>query len=105
MGINVRIQKSPKLIDVITAQVKLERDLKSCIHCRFFYGSSSQCLAKQCVREKSKTEVLEPDRESVCFDCPYRQSEKYCFPCMKKILGKVNDEQIRKRHNETIGNT
>ena len=105
MGINVRVQKSPKPLDVITTQVKLERDLKSCMHCRFFYGSSSQCIAKQCVMEEWKAEISEPDTGSECFECPYRQSEKYCFPCMKRILGKVKDEQIRKRHNETTGNT
>lgn len=94
MGINVRIQKSPKPLDVIIAQAKLERDLKSCMRCRFFYGSNSQCIAKQCVREDREAEIPEQDRESACFECPYRQSERYCFPCMKKILGKAKDEQI-----------
>ena len=87
MGINVRVQKSPKPLDVITAQVKLERDLKSCMSCRFFYGSSSQCIAKQCVKEEGEAGISEPDMRSKCFECPYRQSEKYCFPCMKKLLG------------------
>lgn len=92
MGINVRIQKSPKPLDVIIAQAKLERDLKSCMRCRFFYGSNSQCITKQCVREDRGAEVSEQDRESECFGCPYRQSERYCFPCMKKLLGRKEKE-------------
>lgn len=60
--INVRIQKAPKPDAVITVQVSLEKDLKSCMRCAFFY------------------------------DCPYRQSERYCFPCMKKLLGRTGME-------------
>ena len=93
MGINVKIQKSPKPLDVITVQAKLERDLKSCMRCRVFYGSSSQCIAKRCVREDGKAEVTERDMESECFNCQYRQSDKYCFPCMKKILEKQRQEE------------
>ena len=65
MGINIRVQNPPKPLDVISAQAKLERDLRSCMRCRFFYT----------------------EREDMCFGCPYRQSERYCFPCMKKMLG------------------
>ncbi len=54
MGINVRIQNLRKPVDVITAQVKLERDLKSCMRCRFFYGNNSQCILKKCFREHNK---------------------------------------------------
>lgn len=56
MGINIRVQKSPKPLDVIEVEAKLKRDLRSCMRCRFFYGNN-------------------------------RQSERYCFPCMKKLLG------------------
>ncbi len=87
MGINIRVQNPPKPLDVISAQVKLERDLRSCMRCRFFYGSGSQCLAKKCVREEKKPGLAEQEREDMCFGCPYRQSERYCFPCMKKMLG------------------
>lgn len=86
MGINVRVQNAPKLSEIIAAQVKLEKDLRSCMRCRFFYGNNSQCLAKKCVKEESKPEIAEEDKESLCFECPYRQSEKFCFPCMRKIL-------------------
>lgn len=86
MGINVRVRNAPKPDGIITAQVKLEKDLRSCMRCRFFYGSNSQCLAKKCVREESKAEITEQDRLDMCFGCPYRQSERYCFPCMRMIL-------------------
>ena len=86
MGINVRVQDAPKPNGIIAAQVNLEKDLKDCMRCRFFYGNNSQCLAKKCVREESKPETAEADKESQCFGCPYRQSEKYCFPCMRDIL-------------------
>lgn len=87
MGINVRIQKAPKLKDAIIAQVKLEKDLKSCMRCRFFYGNNSQCIARKCVREDMEPVTVIQDKESKCYGCPYRQSERYCFPCMKKLLG------------------
>ena len=86
MGINVRVQDAPKQSGIIAAQVNLEKDLKDCMRCRFFYGNNSQCLAKKCVREESKPESAEWDKENKCFGCPYRQSEKYCFPCMRDIL-------------------
>lgn len=86
MGINVRVQNAPKAGVAIVAQEKLEKDLRSCMRCKFFYGNSSQCLAKKCVKEESKTEIKEQDKEDICFECSYRQSERYCFPCMRKIL-------------------
>ena len=54
MGINVRMQDAPKPDGIIAAQVNLEKDLKDCMRCKFFYGNNSQCLAKKCVREESK---------------------------------------------------
>lgn len=71
---------------IITTQANPEKDLKSCMRCKFFYGNNSQCLTRKCVREEREPEIMEEDKTSVCFECPFRQSEKYCFPCMKKIL-------------------
>lgn len=88
MGINIRVKNAPKPLDAIKVQAKLERDLKSCMRCRYFYGNKSQCIAKQCVKEEKKPEITEAEKDSKCSDCPYRQSERYCFPCMKKILWK-----------------
>lgn len=87
MGINVRVQKAPKPKDAIYAQVKLEKDLKSCMRCKFFYGNSSQCIAKKCVKEDMEPKITMQDKGSKCYGCPYMQPEKYCFPCMKKLLG------------------
>lgn len=50
MGVNVKVQKSPKPKDIVTAEVRLEQDLKSCMRCRYFYGNNRQCIAKKCVK-------------------------------------------------------
>lgn len=86
MGINVRLQDAPKQSEIITAKVKLEKDLRSCMKCNFFYGNNRQCPASRCIKEESKPETVEAVKESQCYGCPYRQSDKFCFPCMKKIL-------------------
>ena len=86
MGINVRVRDVPKPSGTIAAQVKLEKDLRSCMRCEFFYGNNSQCLTRKCVKEESRSEITELDKEDMCFGCPYRQTERYCFPCMRKIL-------------------
>lgn len=86
MGINVRVQEAPEPDRIIAAQVNLEKDLKDCMRCKFFYGNNSQCLSMKCVREESKPRTTERDKEDMCFGCPYKQSEQYCFPCMRKIL-------------------
>lgn len=99
MGINVSVQKSPKAKDIISASVKLERDLKGCMRCRFFYGNNSQCIANRCIKENLKS-INVQDEEDICFECPYRQSERYCFPCMKRLLGMVDNEQIRKGNDK-----
>lgn len=52
MGVNVKVQKSPKPKDIVTAEVRLEQDLKSCMRCRYFYGNNRQCIAKKCVKEQ-----------------------------------------------------
>lgn len=105
MGINVRVQKAPKPKDAINTQIKLEKDLKSCMRCRFFYGNNRQCITNKCVKEDAKPEIREQDKGSECFECPYRQSDRYCFPCMKNILGKGKNERIRERDNEAVEST
>ncbi len=83
MGINFSIQKAMRQRGAASLDVSLEKDLRECMKCRFFYGNGRQCLAKHCVKE---TRQPEPDKGSECSGCPYKQSERYCFPCMKKIL-------------------
>lgn len=86
MGINVRVRKYPKTKDAFIMQTTLEKDLRSCMHCRFFYGNNRQCIASRCVKEQGEMK-LESDRNSPCRGCPYKQAERYCFPCMKELLG------------------
>ena len=88
--INITIQKPKNHENLDTFEVKLQKDIQECMRCRYFYGSSRQCLAEECVKKIQQTK---PDRDSQCSCCPYRQSESYCFPCMKKILGGFKEEK------------
>lgn len=63
MGINVRVQKSPKPLDVIEVQAKLERDLRSCMRCRFFYGNNRQCIVKKCVKQDAQPKAVEQKKK------------------------------------------
>lgn len=84
-----------KVMPDSVGQADIEKDLRSCMRCKFFYKGGSQCLAKKCVGEDRGTEGNGQDREDMCFGCPYQQSEQYCFPCMRKLLGRKGKE-IRK---------
>ena len=109
MGINVRVRNAPKPVGIIVARAELEKDIRSCMRCRFFYGNSSQCLAKKCFMERAVPEGVADEKESMCFNCPYRRLEKRCFPCMRKILRRQrHDEKIwrkirMEKHIEVIG--
>lgn len=70
----------------LSPEAKLEKDLKQCMRCKYFWGNDSRCIRSKCYKEEKKLEVEKPKSE--CDDCPYKQGEGYCFPCMKKILGK-----------------
>lgn len=83
MGINFSVQKFMRQGNVADTGANMEKELQQCMKCKFFHGSSRQCIAKHCVKEPKQPE---PDRGSECFGCPYKLSERYCFPCMKKIL-------------------
>lgn len=89
-GISVRIRNPGKRRNLAAFEVKVEKDIKQCMQCRFFYGSSRQCIAKECVKKLRQKETV---RNSQCAGCSYRQSESYCFPCMKKILGGKKEEE------------
>lgn len=88
--INITVQKPKKHENRNVLEVKLEKDIRECMRCRYFYGNSRQCLAEECVKD---TQQIKPDRDSQCLCCPYRQSESYCFPCMKKMLGGFKEEK------------
>lgn len=90
MRINIRVQKSPKPRTVVTAETKLEKDLRSCMRCGYFHSNNRQCIAKKCVKENVKQPVItEEEKQNKCFGCPYPHTEGYCFPCMKAVLGLI----------------
>lgn len=91
MGINVKIRTFRKSTDAILKQVNLEKELKSCMRCKYFYGNNSQCISKKCVREGNKPQIMAGDSGNSCIGCSYRQTERYCFPCMKKLLAREGD--------------
>lgn len=100
MGINVKVQKSPKPTDIVVAEAKLERDLKSCMRCRFFHGNNRQCILKKCVKEDDVPKTAGEDEQNKCYGCPYPHIEGYCFPCMRDILGLLRKKSIVKAQEE-----
>ena len=92
MGINVRVQRVGKqLRDIQTFEATLEKDLRECMRCRFFYGRNSGCGKEKCVKEP-EIKQPEPETDNMCFECPYRKIDGYCFPCMIKLLGEKKGE-------------
>lgn len=71
----------------LSVEERLEKDIKDCMHCKFFWGNNHRCATSKCGRTKVK-KVPEKKIPEKCVGCPYRQSERYCFPCMKDILSK-----------------
>lgn len=90
---------NPKLNEAEKAERKFDRDLKSCMKCHYFWGNDSRCMNSKCYKEKTAKNP-EPKEKSECTDCPYKQSDSYCFPCMKKIMEKKANEESME-HNQT----
>ncbi len=88
VGINTRTKKKTRFKDTPVIEVKLEQELEQCMKCKFFYGNNHQCILKKCVKESAIKELEVSDESHICYQCPYKKSEGYCFPCMKKLLGK-----------------
>lgn len=65
---------------------KLQRDIQECMKCKFFWGNDSRCINNKCCKEEKKP--IAEKKVSKCDGCPYRQGERYCFPCMRDLLGK-----------------
>lgn len=104
MRINVKVQKSPKPIEIITAEARLVRDLKSCMRCRYFHGNNRQCIAKKCVKEEKKQpEITVEEKQSKCLGCPYPHTEGYCFPCMKEVLGVIKKPTVIEQEEKKDG--
>ena len=45
----------------MSAEDKLERDLKDCMHCKFFWGHNNRCANGICVKPTKKKEISIPD--------------------------------------------
>mgnify|MGYP000009431882 FL=1 len=69
----------------VSPEEKLERELKDCMHCRFFWGHNNRCVNGTCCKPSKKKEQKFPTE---CVGCPYYQGNGYCFPCMRKLIGK-----------------
>lgn len=92
MGINTKgSDKKNAKVKKTDPKIQLERDLKSCMRCKYFYGHNSGCLKnKKCAKGMSKREkeLLAEKKKSKCYDCPYGKDKSYCFPCIRELLGK-----------------
>lgn len=55
------------------------------MHCRFFWGHNNRCANGTCCKPSKKKEQKLPTE---CVGCPYYQGNGYCFPCMRKLIGK-----------------
>ena len=85
MGINAKKQK-PERKSEEDAKENLERDLRSCMKCKFFGGNDNRCVNnKKCGAGKQKADKQQDNK---CAGCPYGRNSTYCFPCIKNILGK-----------------
>lgn len=85
MGINAKKQKPEKNSKENNAKEKLERDLRSCMKCKYFWGNDNRCINNEkCGAGKQKTEK---QQESKCVGCPYGKQQ---------ILFSVHERFIRK---------
>lgn len=70
----------------LSKEERLAKDLKNCMRCKYFWGNDIRCIRKKCYKEEKKP--VTNKKASECDGCPYNSGNGYCFPCMKKILGK-----------------
>jgi len=54
MGINVRVQKPVNKGKVILCHAKPDQDLQECLHCKYFYGNSRQCIVQDCTKKTAR---------------------------------------------------
>ena len=88
MGINAKKQKPEKNSKENNAKEKLERDLRSCMKCKYFWGNDNRCINnKKCGSKNSTNCNAYKPKDSKCIGCPYGKDNLYCFPCMKDLLG------------------
>ena len=84
------VEDMEKNIDSISISVikPLERDLRSCMKCKYFWGNDNRCINnKKCGSKNSTNCNAYKPKDSKCIGCPYGKDNLYCFPCMKDLLG------------------
>lgn len=52
----------------VSPEEKLERELKDCMHCRFFWGHNNRCANGTCCKPSKKKEQKLPTE---CVDCQH----------------------------------
>lgn len=57
----------------VSPEEKLERELKDCMHCRFFWGHNNRCANGTCCKPSKKKEQKLP---AECVGCPYYQGKR-----------------------------
>ena len=57
----------------VSPEEKLERELKDCMHCRFFWGHNNRCVNGTCCKPSKKKEQKFPTE---CVGCPYYQGKR-----------------------------
>lgn len=95
MGINVRVQNFPKTGRA--ARAGRADGEKDGMGRRVASESSRRWVKREHVEKRHGPDRLKLAGNDLCEGCPYRQTERYCFPCMKKIL-----EEKRKGTERTI---
>lgn len=69
----------------LSPEEKFNKELRDCMRCKYFWGNNNRCTNSKCYKE---TKAVVKNHPSECDNCPYNKGDGYCFPCMKKILGK-----------------
>ena len=59
---------------------------------QIFLRKQQTVYSKEMCKRGRTAKAVEQKKEDECIGCPYRQSERYCFPCMKKLLGTEEKE-------------
>lgn len=69
---------------------KIDKELRSCMKCRFFWGNDNRCINSNCYKKKKKQQIIV---NSKCDGCLYKQMDGYCFPCMKDLLNHKENKE------------
>lgn len=86
MGINAKKQKPEKNSKENNAKEKLERDLRSCMKCKYFWGNDNRCINNEkCGAGKQKTEK---QQESKCVGV-HMEKTAILFSVHERFIRKV----------------